>query len=303
MCGVETNSRKRPLLSDKSTTEITDESSKEEELLNDFVKMHPMCNMEATSSKTMQLVQGMAAKTHIIVPEIPVVPKSHDDMFLCEADTCVGERKCVVGDGCMCLFIAKVRYGKETTKGFICKEYLLPEQHQMFLQGKGLPKQQQKCLVCSRYFLNYLYILARTDPNFSIASSVMLQNFCNPLCVDPEIEPTTNLQDETIARIKEASEMPTHSSAVSSVDGYRPHAMLFVDADFLNHRVQRETKLAALSFRPVVRFNSSHYRYVDSNAEKKQVVQVGIGMQDHLQGLGFQQPPSSMAMEGVANRS
>ena len=290
-------------MSCESSEEITVESSNQEQLLNEFVKMHPMCNLEATSSKTMQLVHGMAAKTHIIVPEIPVVPKSHDDMFLSEADICVGERKCVVGSACMCLFMARVRYGKETTQGFICKEYLLPEQHKMFLQGKGLPKQQQKCLVCSRYFLNYLYILARTDPHFSIASSLMLQNFCNPLCEVPEIEQSTNIQEEAVNRVAEAVNLPSYSSPVSSDDGYRPHAMLFIDAQFANHRVHRETKLAALSFRPVVRFNSSHYRYIDSFGERKQLIQVGIGMQDHLQGLGFQQPPSSMAMKGVANRS
>lgn len=60
---------------------------------------------------------------------------------------------------CLAMFIARVRYGNENTKGFICKEYLLPEQHKAFLQGQGCPPQRQKCLLCSRYFLNYIYIL------------------------------------------------------------------------------------------------------------------------------------------------
>ena len=76
--------------------------------------------------------------------------------------------------------------------------------------------------------------------------------------------------------------------------------MLFVDEDFSNHRAQRETPLGVLSFRPVVRFCSTHYRYVKDVDGKNRVVQVGIGCDEHLGGLGFQQPLPRVATAGAA---
>tara|TARA_Y100000389_G_C17376332_1_gene471855 strand:- start:167 stop:319 length:153 start_codon:yes stop_codon:yes gene_type:complete len=45
-----------------------------------------------------------------------------------------------------------VRYGGDTDKAFVCKEFLLPEQYASFLAGKGLPPRRGKCLLCTRYF-------------------------------------------------------------------------------------------------------------------------------------------------------
>jgi hypothetical protein len=45
----------------------------------------PVYSLESTSVKTMQLVAGMTEKAHVIIPELPSVPKTHDDKFLrCE---------------------------------------------------------------------------------------------------------------------------------------------------------------------------------------------------------------------------
>ena len=140
--------------------------------------MHVCANsLESTSVKTMQLVSGMVEKAHITFPDIPSVSKAHDDLYLrcavkkqytrptpqyCShillyvrspANQSIGERECVCGSRCLCMFIARVRYGSDNTNGFICKEYLLPDQHVDFLAGKGCPPQRQKCLLCARYFL------------------------------------------------------------------------------------------------------------------------------------------------------
>ena len=112
----------------------------------------PARSMEATSQKTLQLVAGMLEKAHIVVPEVPVVGKTHDDLFLCTPDSTLGERECILGQKCLCKFIATVRYGPDNTRGFVCKEFLLPQQHKNFMNGKGPPPQRQKCLVCTRYF-------------------------------------------------------------------------------------------------------------------------------------------------------
>ena len=73
------------------------------------------------------------------------------------ANTSIGERSCVCGTKCLANFIAKIRYGPNTDKGFTCKEYLIPQQYADFLEGKGLPSVQQKCLLCHRYWLVRAY--------------------------------------------------------------------------------------------------------------------------------------------------
>lgn len=190
--------------------------------------------------------------------------------------------------------MAKLRYGPDTDKGFVCKEFLLPEQHADFLSGKGTPALRQKCLVCTRYFTTYLYTLARTDPNFKLAPALAIQTFCNASTSAVELP-------DHKAVLEAAQDLPSHSSPVSCADGYKPHAMLFVDENFSQHRLQRETRLGALSFRPVVRFNSAHYRYVQSERGDNcgvggyRLVQVGIGEDDQLNGLGFRRPPPPAA--------
>ena len=193
------------LLSSESTINADEEYSRDEELLNQFIKLHPMLSMyaprpsnshtleppfactgihrgkllvgwknsvpclwevydltflcaphfrrEATTSRTLQLVSGMLEKAHVRIPELEEVGKAHDDMFLSEAKSEIGERPCVCGQRCLANHMAKVRYGPDTNKGFVCKEFLLPSQLRDFLDGKGLPPVQQKCLLCSRYWM------------------------------------------------------------------------------------------------------------------------------------------------------
>lgn len=193
---------------------------------------------------------------------------------------------------CMAKFIAKVRYGPENDKGFVCKEFLLPSQHANFRQGKGLPPIQQKCLLCYRYWLSYTYLLARTDGNFKLPPSTLLQTFANKVGGLPDHASVCST----------SGDLPTHASLVSCNDGYHSHAMLFVDEEFAQRAAQRETPLCALSFKPMVRFCSTHYRYTSDPDGSRRIVQVGIGHDDHLDGLGFHQPPSREVTAGAADR-
>ena len=135
---------------------------------------------------------------------------------------------------------------------------------------------------------------ARTDPSFKAVPCLTLQTFSNPV--------GTGLPDHDEI-MRTATSTPTHSSMVSCKEGYKPHAMLFVDEGFANYRAQRETSLGALSFRPVVRFCSTHYRYVSDADSKSRIVQVGIGCDEHLGGLGFQQPLPREATAGAAAKA
>ena len=136
--------------------------------------------------------------------------------------------------------------------------------------------------------------MARTDPNFRIGeTSLGAQVFCNAVSM-----PKPKAADE--AQLQEAAkEVPTHSSAISTTDGYLPSAMLFVDEDFVQHRCAREDHIAALTWRPCVRFCSSHYQYV-KDKDGLRIVQVGVGVESQ-QGSHFRKPPALAAPE-VAQR-
>ena len=143
----------------------------------------------------------------------------------------------------------------------------------------------------SDFRVSFVHEQARTDPNFKLVTDVSMQTFCNPVY--------SGLPDHD-DMMRAASDLPGHSSMVSCNDGYKPEAMLFVDEEFSQKRVQRETGLVSLSFRPVVRFCSSHYRYVPDVEGRYRIVQVGIANDDVLCGLGFIQPPPREAAAGAA---
>ena len=131
---------------------------------------------------------------------------------------------------------------------------------------------------------------ARTDSNFKIPPNVSVQTFQNKVGELPDHAEVCSA----------AGNMPTHTSLVACRDGYHPHAMLFVDENFAQKLPQRESPLSALCFKPVVRYCSTHYRYVSDDDGKVRIVQVGIGIDEHLDGLGFRQPLSWEAAPGAA---
>jgi len=132
--------------------------------------------------------------------------------------------------------------------------------------------------------MNYIYILARTDPSFSIDDSPLgVQAFCNGITAQADAELRAT-----------AKTLPTHASVVNASDGYKPSAMLFVDEEWVANRSAREGNLGKLLWRPVVRFCSTHYQYVQ-DARGVRIVQVGIGADDKTDGLHFGAPPAATA--------
>lgn len=127
---------------------------------------------------------------------------------------------------------------------------------------------------------HYTYLLARSDPNFNLCSTPLaVQPFTNPGAYQyPQSDP-------------EAETLPLNSSPARSVDGYTSDALLFVDEQFANTRAAREGRVGALMWKPVVRFNSRHYRYEKVHGGKPRIVQVGIGVSDDS---NFWAPPSEM---------
>ena len=93
-------------------------------------------------------------KASIPTRELEVVPKSHDDAYLRPPNVEVlGERPCCLGERCICVWMARWRYGDDTDLAFVGTEFLLPSQRAAF-EAEGasaLPPTPGKCLVCSRY--------------------------------------------------------------------------------------------------------------------------------------------------------
>jgi hypothetical protein len=138
-----------PMVDHVSTVDIPENYTDDEKALNTFQKLHPLLSLESTSQKALQLVANLLDTTEIPTVEMPCIPKSYDDRFLCAPNTLAGERPCCLGNKCIALWIAIFRYGENNDKGFVCKEFLLPEQQRTFEIDGKLPPQPTKCLLCT----------------------------------------------------------------------------------------------------------------------------------------------------------
>lgn len=308
------------LLSAEAGTSMTEEYGTDEKQLNQFLKLHPMLSLESTSARTLQLVQGLLEQAAIAAPAPPLVTKSYDDTMLRPCSV-PGERECVCGETCLCTVMAKVRHGADTDLAFVGVEFLLPDERAKFLASGVVPERRKKCLVCTRYYTvrpahsdsnqtrfdhqrrtscsdththvsvlhppplsrpsqHYTYLLARSDPHFNLANT--------PLAVQPFTNPGAYQYPGVDA---DAEQLPATCSPARAVDGYTSDALLFVDEQFANTRAARESRVGALMWKPVVRFNSRHYRYEKVAGEEPRIVQVGIGVSDES---NFRPPPSEM---------
>lgn len=282
-----------PLLSAEAAVALDESYGADERALNDLLSLHPMCSMEATSYKTMQLVATMFEKASVQVADVPVIGKSYDDRYLRPPNSKIGERQCACDSQCLCRMIAQHRHGPDSNLAFVGTEFLLPKEEKAFLNGQGLPARRKKCLVCTRYYQTFLYSKARTDPSFRVTGApISMQAFGNTVAAPAEGE-----APDLTELGRSMQDLPISASPVLCNDGYKPEAMLFVDEEFaVSSRAAREGRAATLVWKPVVRFKTRHYRYVQGSGGPY-MVQVGVGAADATgTGLGFAEP----AAAGVA---
>ena len=156
----------------------------------------------------------------------------------------------------------------------MCREYMLPSQQHEFKTTGKYSKTHGKCLLCTRYFTSYIYVLARNSPTFSPTSPIHLQAFANKIyCESP--------QEEALS----------HTNEVGTAEGYRQSVMLFVDERWSSMRSAR-SELGTLIWKPIVRFNSRDYVFkVDDSTSKPYLLQVNMGKPP--EGPDFVQPSSS----------
>jgi len=240
--------------------------------------------LESTSHRTLQLVSDLVEQASIPTRELEVVSKSHDDLFLRAANPDLGERSCCLGDRCICVWMARWRYGEDSDLAFVGTEFLLPSQREAFLADGSLPPTPGKCLICSRYMHTFLYRCARSDPTFRPSADIPLQAYGNSL------------------GFAKGESVPTHASVACDADGYRQEALLFVDEEWTNTAAARGA-MSTFLWRPCVKFCSTHYRYVrDPSTGWPRIVQQGVGVTpDADVGQHFWQPaPSSRVGAGLA---
>lgn len=247
-----------PVLSSVASTEAAESYTEDEKALNSFLSMHPMLSLDATSQKALQIASDLSSTFPIPVQQLETISKSYDDAFLRPPNLGSGERECALGERCMCQWIAKFRYGENSQKGFVCREFLLPSEQKRFDATGDLPSANSKCLICVRYFHTYIYRLARNDSTFNPSASIGVQAFGN-----------------AIGHTR-GKDLPVASSEIGSEDGYDPSCMLAVDAEFASTESSR-SDLASFIFRPVVAFHSSHYEYTTAPDGSSRIVQVGVG--------------------------
>lgn len=260
------------ILQEHALADVDEVYGDQERALNTFNRLHPMLSVDGTSFKTIQLVANLVGESEIPTPDLEIVGKSHDDSMLRPPDVGVGERPCCLNDRCVCVWMARWRFGNDTNLAFVCREFLLPSQQQTFLDTGRLPPTTGKCLVCSRYYHTFLYRLARSDPSFDAGKTIPIQAYGN------------------LIGHEEGRNLPTHASEVASADGYSPDVMLFADEHWGETAAAR-TRMGGFLWRPVVRFNTAHYKYIeDPHTRKPRILQVNVSTSDPLQDFSAPAP-------------
>ncbi|MBN38155.1 MAG: hypothetical protein CMI29_06760 [Opitutae bacterium] len=265
-----------PLLQSRASIDADESYGAQEHALSSYLKLHPVLSLESTNFQTLQLLADLVESSSIPTKELEVVPKSHDDGYLRPPNTSIGERPCCFGDRCICVWMARWRYGDDTDLAFLGTEFLLPSQAAEFRKSGKLPHTQGKCLVCSRYVQTYIYKCARADPTFKPDARIPLQAYGNALGFET------------------GESVPTHASVANDSDGYRQEALLFVDEQWADTAAARGG-MASLLWRPCVKFDTSHYEYVRDQGGLPRLVQRHVGAADETPMSHFYQPVAGQA--------
>lgn len=310
----------------ESTLDALQTKRKNYEMVNTFVKMHPMLSSDIFNPTILEKLDEMLERQPIQLRDIPTVDKVYEDGMLRPPEIDKGERPCVLGDECMCVFMSRMKYGPSNPYSFVCTEFLLPEQRREWICGNKLPDVPGKCLVCLRYFTTYLYYMARNDAHFhETTKKFNLQTHQNPTSCSNSNKRVRFSSDSNDMNTPTPSgsfgssgssslssscwhdkhlaqqPLPTHCNAVGSANGYRRDAMLFSDEKALQAPSMRTMSCNSIPFHPFVRFCMSHYKYKLVGG-KPRLVQMNVGERDsnharmHLNG----QPPSEKVGRTVA---
>lgn len=87
-----------------------------------------------------EMLQELFSNSDVVKSNVPVITKAYEEAFMREPSQ--GERACVMGDNCECMFI-------DRNFPFVCTEFLLPNQ--------DASVDRQMCVFCSRKITKQLF--------------------------------------------------------------------------------------------------------------------------------------------------
>ena len=140
----------KELLDDRDCPDVDEQSLDNEQRLAQFVKLHPMLSLDATSHRTLSAAADLIATSSVKCKPVEYSCPNHDSLYFRPPQN--NERECVNGENCIVKWLAGFRYGEESQYAFTCREFLTPNEQTAFENTGELPSVQGKCLVCARYF-------------------------------------------------------------------------------------------------------------------------------------------------------
>ncbi len=251
--------------------------SEHDYLIDGFMRKHPMLSLESCSSESLKLIHDAQNRLSVEPAEWEKTTKTHDDGYLRRAQQTIGERPCALESDCLALFLARMRYGPDNDRGFVCREYLLPSEEAAFRDGRGLPETRKKCLLCTRYFASFVYTIARVDPTYRAGK---------PLEDLPVADGAPD------ARLRAADGAPRAASSVGETGGYHPAAVLGWDEAI---DANADCGVLPMLLNPTVRFCSSHYAYVQNGEGQYEIVQQNVGVDERVTNPFRRPPPRARA--------
>ena len=185
-----------------------------------------MLSLEATSAKTLTMLSTLFQKASIRTAPLPVIPKSHDDLFLKPAKKQIGERIASAETVASLALLHKFDAARTQTWPSQTRSFSCPKLTQTFSTDAACRPALQVPALLS--LLLQLHLLARSHgSSFKIENTPLGVRVFSNACVDPP-QP---MKEEAQHLEKTQKELPTHASLIACKDGYKADAMLFVDED------------------------------------------------------------------------
>jgi hypothetical protein len=299
----------RPLVNAESSTHPSESYTEDEKALNQFTRLHPMLSLEATSQRSLQLVANLIQDTSIPTPEVPTVPRSHDDLFL-------RQKKILITVVCLVVHVVpgpdtpppppqarRPRHRRALLLPGGALHLPVPGHHAVrrghrvclhrtrvpaAVRARRLPLHGEAAAASGQVFAvqsllacapGSLLQLRGWQPLSSLGSHRSLscpQTYIHRLALaNPGFLSSSPVAVQAFGNVvcsTVGDEHPTHASTTGGPDGYPPSAILVSPADFAGASASR-TWMGTFQWRPVVAFFSSDYTYFMNDDDTPRIVQ------------------------------
>ena len=204
---------KLPLLQERAGIDADEAYGEQELALSSYLKLHPVLSLEATSHQTLQLVADLIDETWPSRPRSSrSSPRAGTTRTWRPPNLAVNERACNLGNRCICVWMARWRYGDDTDLAFVGAEFLLPSQREVFDRKRASCPRRRASASCARATCTPTSTAARAATR---PSAPTRRSRCRPL--------------GTRSASRRARTCRGTRASCNDSDGYRQEALLFVD--------------------------------------------------------------------------